>query len=395
VTIRSAHSNLLRRDTTSIWGQQTFEPGCASQVGAALTQLGAKSVFLVVDRPAYEMSGARSELASLWEDRDVVEFDGFANNPQIEDVLHGVEQYRRVPCDVIVAVGGGTALDIAKLIRCLTGLRHPPADIIADNSLIENSACPMVAVPTTAGTGAEATHFAVLYRGGVKHSVAHPSILPEVAVVDWRLTRSLPPRITAETGLDALSQAIESLWCIHSTEESMSYSVAALELALDNLETAVHAPIDAARAGMSRAAHLTGKAINITKTTAPHAISYKISYDFGVAHGHAVALTLGPILAFNAGVTESDVTDPRGVEHVRRVIDLILLKLGCKEATSGRARIAELMESIGCQTRLNELGIEGHLTRKSIAESVNVDRLRNNPRKITILQLMQLLESIQ
>jgi alcohol dehydrogenase class IV len=364
-------------------------------VGEALTQLGAKSVFLVVDRPAYEVSGARSELASFWEDRDIVEFDGFANNPQIEDVLQGVEQYRWAPCDVIVAVGGGTALDIAKLIRCFAAQRHPPAAIMADNSLIENLGCPLLAVPTTAGTGAEATHFAVLYRGGVKHSVAHSSILPDVAVVDWRLTRSLPPRITAETGLDALSQAIESLWCIHSTEESMSYSVEAFELVLGHLETAVHAPTDVARAGMSRAAHLSGKAINITKTTAPHAISYKISHDFGVAHGHAVALTLGPVLGFNAGVTGADATDPRGVEHIREMIDLILSKLGCKDATSGRAKIAELMESIGCQTRLSELDIKGHKTRKSIAESVNVDRLQNNPRKVTAAQLTELLESIR
>ena len=360
-----------------------------------MTRLAAKSVFLVVDRPAYEMSGAGPLLASLWEDRDVFEFDGFGNNPRIEDVLKGIEQYRRAPCDAIVAVGGGTAIDIAKLIRCLAGQRHSPDDIITDNNLIENPACPLVAVPTTAGTGAEATHFAVLYCGGVKHSVAHQSILPDVAVVDWRLTQSLPPKITAETGLDALSQAIESIWCIHSTEESMSYSVEALELVLAHLEDAGHAPTAASRAAMSRAAHLAGKAINITKTTAPHAISYNITHRFGIAHGHAVALTLGPVLVFNADVSEADVTDPRGVEHVREIIDLVLVKLGCTDAEEGRARIADLMDSIGCHTRLSELGITGAPTRKAIAESVNVDRLRNNPRALTATQVIHLLESIQ
>ena len=368
---------------------------CGAQVDGALSQLGAKSVFLVVDRPAYELSGARSELEPHWQTRDLVEFDGFASNPQIEDVLRGLEQYRRTPCDVIVAVGGGTALDIAKLIRCFAGQRHPPADLIADNSLIKNTACPLIAVPTTAGTGAEATHFAVLYRDGVKHSVAHPSILPDIAVVDWRLTRSLPPKVTADTGLDALSQAIEATWCIHSTEESTSYSVEALELVLDHLETAVHAPTAASRAAMSRAAHLSGKAINITKTTAPHAISYNITHRFGIAHGHAVGLTLGPVLAFNAAVSETDVTDPRGVEHVRAMIDLIVSKLGCTGAEEAQARIAALMESIGCHTRLSELGITGAPAREAIAESVNVDRLRNNPRALTAAQLIHLLESIQ
>jgi alcohol dehydrogenase class IV len=219
--------------------------------------------------------------------------------------------------------------------------------------------------------------------------------MPDVAVVDWRLTESVPPKITAETGLDALTQAIESIWCIRSTTESIVYSVEALSLILNNLEMAVHAPTPDARAAMSRAAHLAGKAINITKTTAPHAISYKITHDFGIAHGHAVALTLGSVLTFNADVTVEDVTDARGVEHVRKMIDLILAKLGCKHVQDGRARIAELMESIGCAARLSELEITGHQTLKSIAESVNLDRLQNNPRKMTTVQLLQLLESIK
>jgi alcohol dehydrogenase class IV len=366
-----------------------------TQVGDMLAEVGAKSVFLVVDRLAYDSSGARSLLARHWEARNVVEFDAFENNPRCEDVLKGVEQYRRIPCDVTVAVGGGTAIDVAKLIRCLATQRHSPADIIADNSLIEQSACPLVAVPTTAGTGSEATHFAVLYCDGVKQSIAHHSIMPDVAVVDWRLTESVPPKITAETGLDALTQAIESIWCIRSTTESIVYSVEALSLILNNLEMAVHAPTPDARAAMSRAAHLAGKAINITKTTAPHAISYKITHDFGIAHGHAVALTLGSVLTFNADVTVEDVTDARGVEHVRKMIDLILAKLGCKHVQDGRARIAELMESIGCAARLSELEITGHQTLKSIAESVNLDRLQNNPRKMTTVQLLKLLESIK
>jgi alcohol dehydrogenase class IV len=395
VAASSDNSNYIGRDRHAHGGKRPAEFSCASQVGDALSQLEAKSVFLVVDRLAYESSGARSQLAPHWEARNVVEFDAFQCNPRSDDVLKGVEQYRRTPCDVMVAVGGGTALDVAKLIRCFAAQRRRPTDIIADNGLIEKSACPLVAVPTTAGTGSEATHFAVLYVNGVKHSIAHHSIMPDAAVVDWRLTESVPPRITAETGLDALSQAIESIWCIHSTDESISYSVEALELILDHLETAVHAPGPAARAAMSRAAHLAGKAINITKTTAPHAISYKITHDFGIAHGHAVALTLGSVLVFNANATNSEVTDARGLEHVQEMVNLILSKLGCKDVEEGRARLTKLMESIGCAARLSQLDIAGQETLESIAGSVNVDRLKNNPRKMTTAQLMQLLESIQ
>jgi alcohol dehydrogenase class IV len=367
-----------------------------TEIGDLLAEFAAKSVFLVLDRPAWERSGAQLRLVSAWTDRRVVEFDAFECNPRLDDVLKGVEQFRGTPCDVMVAIGGGTAIDVAKLIRCFaTTPSCSPTDMIADNQLIELPTCPLIAVPTTAGTGSEATHFAVLYCQGVKHSIAHAGILPDVAVVDWRLTQSLPPRITAVTGLDALSQAIESVWSLQSTAESIGYACEAIELIRDNLETAVRAPNATARAAMSHAAHLAGKAINISKTTAPHAISYKITHDFGIPHGHAVALTLGPILTFNAGVTTKDVTDGRGLRHVREMIRLVLAKLGCPDAAAGRVWITDLMTSIGCETRLGQLGISGrqHLVR--IAESVNLDRLRNNPRQINIDQLLQLLESIQ
>ena len=360
----------------------------------ALYSLTPNSVFLVIDRSAYQLSGARAALSPHWKHRKVVEFDAFASKPRFEDALAGLEQFRRAPPDVIVAVGGGTAIDIAKLIRCFAGQPHHPADILIESGLIERAACPLIAVPTTAGTGSETTHFAVIYRDGVKHSVAHPSIMPDVAVVDWRLTQSLPPRITAETGLDVLSQSIESIWSVSSTQESVAYAAEALDLVLGHLVSAVRSPTPDDRAAMAAAAHLAGKAINIGKTTAPHALSYRITYDFDVAHGHAASLTLGPALVFNAGATEEDVIDRRGVEHLRQMIDLILSKFGATDAREAQAKITELMESVGCQTRLSSLGI-GAEARIQIAAGVNRERLENNPRRFTPSQLRRLLDSIQ
>jgi alcohol dehydrogenase class IV len=368
---------------------------CLSQMNDALSRFRPRSVFLVVDRAAYELSGARIELEGCWRNHEVVEFDDFSSNPRFEDVLTGLDCFRRTPGDVIVAIGGGTAIDVAKLIRCFAGQQHQPEEIIADNSLIESSSCPLIATPTTAGTGSETTHFAVLYRGGEKLSVAHPSISPDVAILDWRLTRSAPAQIAAETGLDALSQAIESIWSIHSTEISVSYAVEAMELILGHLESAVRQPTDENRAAMLHAAHLSGRAIDIAMTTAPHAISYTITHDFGVAHGQAVALTLGPTLVFNAAAVHADLVDPRGLEHLRSSIDLILSKLDCHDAHEGSERIATLMETIGCKTRLSQLQIEGDKVLSRIADSVNIERLGNNPRRMNGKQLMRLLESIE
>ena len=365
------------------------------QVGDVLDAMGTQSVFLVVDRSAYELSGAQSQLVTHWRSRDVFEFDAFECNPSYDDVVKGVEAFRRTPCSAIIAIGGGTALDVAKLVRCCAGKDYSLADIVANSRLIEKTACPLIAVTTTAGTGSEATHFAVVYCDGVKHSIAHESMTPEVAVVDWRLTRSLPPPVTAVTGLDAFCQSVESTWSINSTPESISYSIEALRLIANNLQAAVLAPTDGAREAMSAASHLAGKAINISKTTAPHAISYKITHDYGIPHGHAAAMTLGAVLEFNTNVTDDDVLDPRGVTHVRTMMSRLLSELGCSTATDARMMIAEWMESIGCATRLCQLGIDGSESLADIARSVNQQRLRNNPRRLSQEQLLQLLESIK
>ncbi len=368
---------------------------CSAYIPELLARLEAKSVFLVVDRAAYEHSGAEQKLTHSWEDREVVEFEITTRFPRMEEVQEGLKTFRQYPCEVVIAVGGGTAIDTAKLIRCISGQVCKPDEIFIDSNRIKETATPLIAVPTTAGTGSEITQFAVVYSGGVKHSVAHPSITPNTAVIDWELTQSLSPQITAETGLDALCQSIESIWSIHSTDESVSCAVEALQLTWKYLREAVLTPTPESRIAMSRAAHLAGKAIDISKTTAPHAISYKITHDFGIAHGHAAALTLGPTMVFNSSTKQNELVDERGLEHLHDALQLILTQLGAHDAREGMDQIDKLMRSIGCSTRLSSLGIEGTEVLSRIAESVNQERLGNNPRRMDCSQVLQILESIR
>src|SRR5262249_51347864 len=152
-----------------------------------------------------------------------------------------------------------------------------PEGVVADGLPLLNRGLPLVAIPTTAGSGSEATPFAVLYVGHVKHSIAGPAMLPDVAIVDPSLTDSMSPALTAVTGMDAFSQAVESYWCIHSTERSKAYARRAIALVLEHLEVAVTAPREENRRAMSKAAHLAGRAIAITKTTGAHALSYPLT----------------------------------------------------------------------------------------------------------------------
>ena len=371
-----------------------FQPGAIHHVGEILAQSGSKSVFLVTGRASYVRSGAAAPLAKILEGRQVVHFDDFELNPNLSDVERGLKLFRRHGFDQILAVGGGSVLDMVKLIGIFSAQDASPMELVCRERPIERAGPPVIAVPTTAGTGSEVTHFAAVYVDHEKHSVAHESMLPAHAVVDPELTESLPPKLTAIGGLDAFAQAVESMWSVHSTLESSGYARQAILLALEHLSAAVHRPSPEARRAMSMASHLAGKAINITKTTAPHAISYAMTSRFGVPHGHAVALTLAPILLYNSQVRENDAAQERGADVVRQTIADLNHILGCPGAETSCRKITEWIDSLGLPTRLSEVGILSPADRRLIAGSVNTERLANNPRVLTSEAIEEILARI-
>jgi alcohol dehydrogenase class IV len=269
-----------------------------------------------------------------------------------------------------------------------------PIDIVKHTKSIRHRGIPLIAIPTTSGSGSEATHFAVIYVNKIKYSVAHEYILPDIALVDPELTSSMPPILTAVTGMDAFSQAIESFWCVESTDLSQDYARQAIRLVLENLYAAVHEQSLMSRHAMCEASHLAGRAINITKTTAPHALSYAMTSYFSIPHGQAVSLMLGEFLAYNSQVTDEDVTDVRGVRYVHGMIDELNKLLGCSSALASRDKILDLMESIGLKTHLADLGIKTTTDYDVIVNQANVERIRNNPRSVTQASIREMLQHI-
>lgn len=358
------------------------------EIASALGPLPNERLFLVIDESAYEASGAKGVIEAFLKQKATERFTEFELNPKLEDVHRGIEAYRNFKPDFVIALGGGTTIDLAKLINSLAAQSGSPRDIALGQVLIEQAGVPMMAIPTTAGTGSEATHFAVVYVDGEKYSVAHPSLLPDYVIVDPKLTESLPKRLTAATGLDAFCQAIESIWAVAATQESIGYAKEAARLAFHNLAIATNAPTPAARRAMCRASHLAGKAINITKTTAPHALSYYLTSRYGVPHGMAVASTLASMLAFNARVTDDDCTDPRGACTVHERIAQILEILGSRNINDACSLIVKLLKQIECPT-LEEFGVSDDF--EAIVDSVNVQRLSNNPRRASREQLIEVL----
>lgn len=233
-------------------------------------------LFLVTGRQSFESSGAESFFAPIIAGRQAVRFSDFAANPKIEDLCRALNAFKASEAKLIISVGGGSALDVAKLVNYFAAAGVDPVSYTEGKRGCGDAFCPLLAVPTTAGTGSEATHFATLYIGFEKISVADKRMTPSHIWLNSAFTSTMSTYLTACTGFDALAQAIESYWAVGSTEESKHYSEKAIKLCLQHLEGAVLAPTAEHRAGMLNAAHFAGRAINISKTTAAHAMSYTV-----------------------------------------------------------------------------------------------------------------------
>lgn len=339
-------------------------------------------LLLVTGGASWEESGAADFFSPFLSGRNIRHLRVAEANPNIETLRTALDFFSEEPCDLIMAVGGGTPLDMAKLINFFSSTGQRPRDYLDGRGADGGRAdlLPLLAVPTTAGTGSEATPFAVLYDDQVKHSVEAPRMRPGYVILNPGFTSSLSSYVTACTGFDALAQAVESLWAIGSTECSRADGLASLEISSRALRSAVLAPDPENRAAMLRAAHLAGRAIAIAKTTAAHAFSYSVTARYGLPHGHAVATFLPEILWQNGMASVERVTDPRGPAFLRQMMEKILSTLGCETLDEGVQCLYGLREAIGLtDSWMAEKGLSFEGLYAWALTEANASRLGNNP----------------
>lgn len=369
-----------------------FGFGEVDRLSAILDGRQAKKVFLVSGTASFDSCTSNSNLSTTLSNVQFARHSHQGSYTSVEDVERALVDFRKEDFDIIVAVGGGRVIDLAKLVRFFSNPESNVRDYLKNQIPFRLLAAPpLVALPTTAGAGSEVTQFAVIYLDDLKYSVSDRSLLPDYAIIDPALTMKMPPTVAASSGMDALSQAIESYWSTRSNNESRGYSRESIGLAVRYLKESVLEGTREAREAMAKAALLAGKAINLTTTTAPHAISYPLTTIHGVPHGHAVALTLGALFVYNAGVNEDDVNDARGAAHVKKSIAEINELLGCPSDIASRNMLKELMHSIGLETDLRKIGVASQADVDAIIEQINVERLRNNPRNLTRNDLQEIL----
>ncbi len=357
-----------------------------------INESNCKRVFVVTGKNnGFVNSGAKTFIESALVGVEFVRFFEFEQNPKFEDAIRGVKLFQQSTFDMIIAIGGGSVMDMAKLINVFSANTHVNSlDIVHNSKLVTRAGKTMIAIPTTAGTGSEATHFAVVYHKSKKYSVANDSMLPNIVGLNYKFTTSKSPYLTATTGLDALAQAIESYWSVCANKESKKYAEEAIRLLLPNLKPAVLAPEINNRKAVMRGAYLAGKAINSTKTTAAHAISYAFTTFFDIPHGHAVFLTLPYFFILNSEISSSNINDTRGMVYLKETMKSLYKLLGVDTPLQAFEFLKSYTEAIGVETSLNRLGINKKSDIELIIENVNLERLKNNPIKIGRTELYRL-----
>lgn len=376
----------LWRTTQTVWWHE------GSNTESILKDLceQCSTILVVFDVHAYAASGVESLIEHILGESDVYAFPVHSALPTFTLLRRALCEHPLVDADLVIAVGGGTTIDLAKLITYYGGGgKVDTFEELAENPL----EIPLLVIPTTSGSGSEATPFAVLYVDGVKHSIFHPSILPDYAYLYPALTRTLSATQRAATGLDALAQGIESYWAVGATFESQQIAKVAIQESWGHLVKYVKDPDESSRIAMVMAAHMAGRAIAATTTTVCHALSYTMTSEYDVPHGIAVALTLGPALIYNSQVTDEDVVDSRGAGYVRSSVDAIVTLLGFNSPEEACLGIMSLMDEILEGHDPGHFGIESESDLLHIASTVNPERLKNNPRKVTADALVELLSN--
>ena len=362
-----------------------------SHLGEALE--GATKVFVVCDS-SYPFLNIKSDI----EDMGIphVLFSDFTPNPLYEQVCKGIELFQITKCDSILAVGGGSAIDVAKCIKLAVLAKERNAALIPPLVSMrvecDGSKIPFIAIPTTAGTGSESTHNAVMYYEGAKQTVTNDGVLPDCAILEPSVLKTLPLYQKKCTMMDALCQGIESWWSVNSTEESYEYSRKTIELIMGNWRKYIFENDNKAAANIMLGANYGGRAINITATTAAHAMSYKITSLYKFPHGHAVAVCLPEIWEFMISNMDK-CRDDRGLDYLDDIFNKIAKAMGAGSPTEAIAIFRGMMKEMELANPISDSN-QRNSDLEVLSSSVNPVRLKNNPIQIDVKVALQLYSKI-
>jgi alcohol dehydrogenase class IV len=359
-----------------------FGNGEIKRIGDEIKTLGGSNGILVTSS-SFERRGFTETICKISEGRIKQVFAHVTANPTVEECDECMTIMRREHCDFVVAMGGGSVMDLAKAASTFNLTDSCSTEFLATGKAIPTEHLPIIAIPTTSGTGSEITCVAVLsdHKRGVKSPMNSNGFYPSVAIVDPELTYTVPPYMTACTGFDVICHAIEAYWSIHHQPICDALAIHAVKLALDNLEKAYNHPDDkAARENMAEASVTAGLAFTMPKTTSAHACSYPLTNLLGIPHGEACALTITWFIRFNA---------ENGCER----IETLAKTLGYKDAEALATVIDGMRKRTGMRMNLKDFNLNEQQF-EQLVEASKHPNLKNNPIEVTENDLRKLYQTL-
>lgn len=363
--------------------------GCASQCAEWLAECGVRRVLLVSSTPVLPTLKAVLNALAL-EKISVVQAPPIDREPDRALFESALQLARAENIDGVLGIGGGSAIDVAKLVAALTKSQQRVEEVFGINLLRERE-LPLICLPTTAGTGAEVSPNAILLdeAEALKKGVVSPHLVPDAAFVDPQLTVSVPPAVTAATGLDALTHCIEAFANKFSHPAVDVYALAGIRLIASNLRAAVEDGSDLnARANLAVGSLYGGLCLGPVNTAAIHALSYPLGGKYHIAHGVSNAVLLPAVLRFNLS------SAPERYAEVALALGVDRESSAAGTAERGFYRLVELSRAVGIPQKISELGIPRDAIPELARAAMKVTRLlKNNPRTLTEPDAIEIYES--
>ena len=337
-----------------------------------------KKIFVLCGKKSFVTSGADNLFKKIIIDKQIKLFYKKLDFPTLEELIEIINEIKNFKPDLILAVGGGAVIDYAKIAN-VVDIREDLKDLIVNYSYpFKKKYSKLAVIPTTAGSGAEVTSNAVIYVDGIKHSFESELLIPDNFFLIPEFLISAPNKIKASAGFDAIAQALESLVSKKSNKQSVEYASKSLRVSVNSFISFVNDPNMKNAAEMSIAANLAGKAISISKTTAPHAASYPFTSLFNISHGHAVGLFFESFFKFNFDNLNKSETS----FDLKERFDLIFNLLDVKDINNFNSKITLIKKQAKLEDNLETLKINISQCSEKIIKGINLLRLGNNPVKI-------------
>ncbi len=372
-------------------GRLIFGPGALAELKK---EINAKQRPLLITDQGVVSAGILKRVTDLLGDAGIRYelFDRVQADPPVEVIEQAAALYKERTCTSVIGVGGGSSIDVAKTVALL-GTRAGTLREYLSGKAIEGSLPMLYAIPTTAGTGSEVTAVAIISdnQSKLKMTLKNPVLVPRVAVLDPLLLASIPPRVAAETGADALTHAIESYLAPTSQVITEALALSAVRLIMDNLPTVVSNSKDVASAGqMLLASCMASLSFANTGLGLTHSLAHPVGAYFHITHGLACAFYLPAVMEFNAPVCAEKLAVIAGATGR----DVCALSPEKAAAEAVRA-VRDLFAKVGLPTTFSEAGIEFKLQQKMVEDAFEMVPTKNNPRPANREQIAALFVSAQ